>query len=316
VKKSGRIPGDFVLGAWPKNSKTPLIDNYSLKESMMKRVVLALLVLAVAGSAWAQGIVPAGVTGLWRFQNSADKLKATVGTDLVNSDPGNAAWMTGPWTMIGVPGNAGYYADGGIVQDQSWNYLSCYHGITGPNGGGAYINEYTIAVDFYAGQGWNSLYQTAWGGNSNDGDLWVDASTKTAATIGVSGIGYSTATFDATKWHRIVWSVDNGNFFKAYIDGDLYLDGAGQAIDGRFSLELDRFNLFADDSWEDAWCMAGTVAVWDRALTTPEIAQMGGWIGGAATPTELMVVPEPSSFILLAVGLLALVGVRMRKNRA
>jgi len=60
-------------------------------------------------------------------------------------------------------------------------------------------------------------------------------------------------TFDTNKWHRIVWSVDNGNFFRVYVDGTNYLDGAGQAVDGRFSLYPDRFNLFADNDWQDAW---------------------------------------------------------------
>jgi hypothetical protein len=257
------------------------------------RIIAAsvLVLLAAAGSVWAQGEqpnVPRGLTGLWRFQESAHKLSATIGRDLVNSNPDNANWMSGPWTMLGVPGNAGLYSDGGIIQDRSWDYLSCYHGISGPNGGGIYINQYSIAIDYYADAGWNSLYQTAWNGNANDGDLWIDARTRTAATIGVGDVGYSTMTFNAKTWHRIVLSVSNGNFFRAYVDGTLFLDGAGQEIDGRFSLELDRFNLFADDNWEDAWGLVGTVGVWGRALSSEEVAQMGGWNGYSPTPTELI----------------------------
>lgn len=264
--------------------------------------VAVLLGAAVATA----GDVPSGVTGLWRFQTSADKLKATVGTDLTSSHPENSGWMPGPWTVI-EPG----LSDGGIVQERAWDYLTAYHGIAGPNGGGSYINEYTIAIDYKADPGWNSLYQTAWNGNANDGDLWINASNHTAATIGVGAIGYSAATFDASRWHRIVWSVDNGNFFRAYVDGVLFLDGAGQDIDGRFSLELDRFHLFADDNWEDAWGLVGTAAVWNRALTSDEIAGMGGWIGGANEPTPLTI-PEPATLGLLALGGLVL----SRRRRA
>lgn len=261
----------------------------------MKKLVVSMLVLALAGSAFAAlgDVSSVGLTGLWRFQSSTNKLAATVGTDMVNSNVDNAGWMTGPWTII-EPG----MNDGGIVQDRSWDYLSCYHGI-GANGGGDYVNEYTIAMDVYTGgANWYSLYQTAWGGNANDGDMWVTPT----GTIGNGDTGYSTLTMDNTKWHRIVLSVDNGNFFRAYVDGVLFLDAAGQSVDGRFSLELDRFNLFADNSWEDSWILCGTVAVWDRALTTAEAGDMGGWISGSATPTPLTIVPEPATMAILALG--------------
>jgi hypothetical protein len=104
----------------------------------------------------------------------------------------------------------------------------------------------------------------------------------------VDAVGFSTMTFDASKWHRIVWSVDNGNFFRVYIDGTNYLDGLAQAVDGRFALYPDRFNLFADNNWRDKWGYVGTVAAWNRALTTEEIAGMGGWTGTNDTPTPLL----------------------------
>ncbi len=59
-------------------------------------VVLAGCVLVMAGIASAAGYVPAGVTGLWRFQDSANKLSATLGTDLVTSNPDNSGWFSGP----------------------------------------------------------------------------------------------------------------------------------------------------------------------------------------------------------------------------
>jgi len=278
----------------------------------MKRAVLLLLVLLVSSSALAQGIVPDGITGLWRFQNSADKLKATIGVDLTTSNASNSGWMTGPWTTIGYMGDPLYYSDGGIVQERAWDYLTVNPSFTA-NGGGSYVNEYTVAIDYVQTSGldqWNSLFQTDWNGNGSDGELFTDG----AGHIGIGTAGYSTLTYDASKWHRIVLSVDNDDFFRVYVDGTLFLDGAGQGVDGRFSLYPDRFHLFADNSWEDQWGLVGTVMTWNRALTTPEIAQMGGWIDGAATPTALTMIPEPGMATMLLLGAIGMLATRTRRR--
>lgn len=265
-----------------------------MRTSIWTVSIVALLVAAGIANA---ANVPAGVTGLWRFQNSEEKLKATVGVDLVSSHLDNSAWFSGPWTVID-PG----LSDGGVVQERSWDYLTVNPSFPAEgNGGGSYINEYTVAIDYVQTSGptaYNSLFQTADTGNGNDGDLFTDG----AGHIGIGDIGYSTLTYDASKWHRIMWSVDNGSFFRVYVDGVLFLDGAGQSVDGRFSLYPDHFHLFADDSWEDQWGLVGTVATWNRALSSAEVAGMGGWIDGAATPTEL-VIPEPATLALLLSGL-------------
>lgn len=269
------------------------------------RIVSVSAVLAAAGFVHAQN-VPAGVTGLWRFQTSADKLKATVGTDLTTSHPDNSAWFAGSTTVI-KPG----MSDNGVVQERSWDYLTATHGIS-PNGGGSYVNEYTVAIDYlqtneaalWNGNYYNSLFQTSQT-NSNDGDLFIKGPSRAESVIGVGDTGYSTQTFDASQWHRIMWSVDNSNFFRVYVDGTLFLDAPGQGVDGRFSLDP-TFLLFADNDWEDAWGLVATAAVWDHALTSAEVAGMG-------STTTPLIAPEPASMSLLLVlgGLLGLT----RRNR-
>jgi hypothetical protein len=266
----------------------------------MKKLGLAVAALVVAGLAQAQPNVPGGLTGLWRFQNSANYGAATFGNDITFSTT-YGTLFSGPWTDIGTEALHTIYSDGSVFQEQSWNYMSVNPGFTA-NGGGSYVNQYTIAIDYRQTQvGWNSLFQTAWGGNDNDGDLWLAPD----GTIGVGAVGYSTMTLDPAAWHRIVWSVDNGSFFRVYVDGVLFLNGISQSVDGRFSLYTDRFNLFADDSWEDMWGLVGTVATWNRALNGAEVAGMGGWVGGSTTPTPL-IIPEPTTISLLALGGLAL----------
>ena len=202
----------------------------------MKKIIVCLLVLAVAGAASATVNVPAGYTGLWRFATSATKLNATVGTALTTSDPGNSAWFSGPWTDIGVEAWHTMYSDGGCVQERSWDYLTCTHGIA-PNGGGDYVNQYTIMMDYVQTSGldqWNSLYQTG-SPHGNDGDLFTDG----AGHIGIGSVedgepGYSSLTYDASTWHRIVLSVDNSSFFRVYVDGALFVDGPGQGVTADF----------------------------------------------------------------------------------
>ncbi|HOW70318.1 MAG TPA: PEP-CTERM sorting domain-containing protein [Phycisphaerae bacterium] len=257
------------------------------------RIVSVMAVLVAAGVA-AAGNVPAGVTGLWRFQTSEDKLKATVGTDLTTSNPENSTWMLGPMVVI-EPG----MSDAGVVQEMSYHYLTVTHNI-GANGGGSYVNQYTVAVDYlqttetalWNGHYYNSLFQTNMS-NSNDGDLFIRGPSRTQSVIGTADTGYSTLTFDSSQWHRIVWSVDNSSFFRVYVDGVMYLDGPAQGVDGRFSLDP-IFLLFADNDWEDAWGLVATAAVWNRALTTGEIAGMG-------STTTPLIVPEPAAMSLLLV---------------
>ena len=56
--------------------------------------------------------------GTMALQNSADKLKATIGTDIVNSNPDNGAFWLGPWTDVGVESRT-RYSDGGVIQDRA-----------------------------------------------------------------------------------------------------------------------------------------------------------------------------------------------------
>jgi len=281
---------------------------------MMKKIIVLMLAVLVAAGSVSFAVtanVPSGVTGLWTFATSADKLKATVGVDLQTSNPGNSYFYTTAWSHIGTTANPEQWTNNGCVQERSWDYLTVnpsFHA----NGGGDYVNQYTVAIDYIqttgVGDSWNSLFQTAWGGNDNDGDLFIAPD----GTIGIGDVGYSSMAFDPGQWHRIMWSVDNGDadgvggFFRVYVDGVLFLDGAGQGMDGRMSLYPDQFELFADNDWEDQWGLVSTVATWDHALTSSQIAAMGD------VTTPLIATPEPATMSLLALGGLALLRRRSR----
>lgn len=295
------------------DTKSVIIENQTIKEKTMKKIALSLAVLTVAGIAGAAN-VPSGLTGLWLFSSSADRFSPTIGSSAIYSyegDSGNSTWFGSPITQIGTASDPNLYTDSGAIQDRSWDYLQVTDGIA-PNGGGSYVNQYTVMIDYVQTQTgpYNSLFQTASGPWDNDGDLWITGG-GAGSTIGSGDLGYSTSTFDASQWHRIVWSVDNNSFFRVYVDGTLYLDSAAQGVDGRYSLNP-TFYLSADNNWEDLWGEFGTVAVWDHALTSSEVSAMGGWTGGS-TPTALVIVPEPATLSFMAFGVLALA--MLRKNR-
>jgi hypothetical protein len=48
--------------------------------------------------------------------------------------------------------------------------------------------------------------------------------------------------------------------------------------------------------------LVGTIAVWNRALGSAEVADLGGWLNGSATPTPLIIIPEPMTLAVLALG--------------
>jgi hypothetical protein len=303
------------------DSRPVIVKHQILKEKAMKKIVSGLAVLAVAGMASAQVNVPSGLTGLWQFASSTTELNGTIGPNLLALNEGT--WFFGPYTQVGTVAVPDLYWDQGVVQTFTGGYVHVPDGIA-PNGGGSYVNNYTIMMDYQqttetpAGDPYNSLFQTASTPTANDGDLWIQnysdgtTSSRVGSIIGSGDLGYSSLTFDASQWHRIVWSVDNSSFFRVYIDGTLYLDSAGQGIDGRYSLNPD-FYLLADDTSEVAWGLLNTVAVWDHALSGSEVNAMGGWIGGAQTPTALIMVPEPATMSFMAFGVLAMV--LLRRNR-
>lgn len=276
-------------------------------------VALAICLFAPSGVASAASNVPSGITGLWRFEeedaNTGDAtMKATIGTDLVNSTPGdNGNWFTAPSIQIGTMADPSLYQDSGVAQIRSFDYLTATHGIA-PNGGGTYVNEYTFLWDYRQTSGvgnWNSFYQTAADAHANDGDLWTNPSGQ----VGVGDAGYSTLTYDPGQWNRIVLSVDNGNFFRVYVNGTLFLDGTPQAVDGRFSLEP-FVHLLVDDNFEDQWGLLGTFMAWDHALTSDEVVAMGGWEEDQSTgtgnpfPTPMVLpIPEPASLALIGFGM-------------
>lgn len=225
---------------------------------MRKNLLFSLIMLFVAVAANAQ--LP-DKAGWWKFDDAADMLKA---------ETGEALELTG--TQLSVPGPA----DGNLAtQIGLGSYLSVAHGMAA-NLGGTYVNEYSLMIDFSVPEGniWHSFFQTT-KANDDDADLFTRASDN---AVGTSATGYSDRKIEAETWYRLVVTVKNGEFFKVYLNGGLWLDGSVQELDGRWSL-TDTLQVFADNDGDDGVINCAELAIWDAALTGAEVLQLGNAAG-------------------------------------
>lgn len=160
-----------------------------------------------------------------------------------------------------------------------------------PNGGGAYLNAYTIGYDikFTNASGYAALFQTNQN-NSNDSDLFRNRS----GGLGISGVYDGTILSD--KWYRLMFSFDLANkTLDKYIDGtQVGHQTLPDGLDGRWSLDP-TFIILADNDGETNAGSLSRFYFEDRALNASEIGKFGG-----------ANVPEPSSLALLACGALPL----------
>jgi hypothetical protein len=224
----------------------------------------------LATPAYSTAIVPASwpsLRGLWKFDNTASPLVATVGTNLT---------LAGTHTTI-----AGYSGTDNAVRIGPGSNYSVLHGMPGNGGSATLVNQYTILVDFRVGSlgSWKTFYQTN-NTNSNDADLWVRDSD---GMIGVGDADYSIEGAIPNVWHRMILSVNNGSFFKIYLDGRVILNGTTQAVNGRFSLDP-RTYFMSDNNGEDGLIDVSTIALFNSALTQTEVESLGrctcnNWIG-------------------------------------
>jgi hypothetical protein len=204
--------------------------------------------------------------GSWDFENPQDLLQATVGQALT---------LHGSHSSIAGPRAADRAVRIGVG---SW--YECTHRIasTGP---GVYVNQYSLLVDFRipALGPWYCFFQTQ-PANTNDGDCFVRAGD---GALGVGQTGYSADPIEAARWYRLIVAVDNSQgVYRLYLDGELWLDGKPQPVDGRFSLDS-QLLLFADENGEDGAIDVARVAIYDTCLAAGEAAVLGGVYPGDVT---------------------------------
>ena len=196
---------------------------------------------------------PVFVTGQWDFLG--DNLAATYGNDLQYGDATVQSDTTfGTTTSFGIPDINGTPTTvmHFTPSTAQWFGYQMYHGAA-PNGGGSYVNQYTLIFDLYypanSDGTWRSLWQTDTSDNS-DGDLFVG----TSDGLGISSV-YD-GTISAGAWHRIAAAFDltgpGSPVLAKFVDGvKVGNQTLGAGIDGRWS--LDPYALvFADNDGDVA----------------------------------------------------------------
>ncbi len=199
--------------------------------------------------------------GYWKFQNASNPLKATVGNDLLLSG-----------THQVVNGASKYDT---AIRIGIGSYYKCKHNIQ-PNGGGDSVNRYTLMFDFkiLSLTKWHTFFQTDTN-NLNDGECFIrPGGGSNPGRIGTATTGYSSDSVLPNKWYRLMISVNLGNYYRYYLNGQLILEGNNQDIDDRFALNP-YFLLFADNNQEDDTIDIASVAVFDTCLSSADILKIG-----------------------------------------
>lgn len=268
-----------------------------------KAVFLAIFGLLLGSGADA---IAQRVTGQWQFNGNFD---AEVGT---------AATPNGTWEfttdLIG-----GEIAQ--VARFTANSYLILPHGAA-PNGGGQYVNQYSVIMDvkFPAGP-WVSLTQTNTS-NANDGDWFI----REDGGMGISG-NYTDEgnplRFQRDTWQRIALVIDcttprssgndlNTTLYRSYINGALQnvvQSPGGWGRDGRHSLDP-VILLFADNDGETLPGWVNSVQFRDYAMSPEEIRALGG-----PTAAGIGAVPEPGAIALLtAMSISGVVWARRRRK--
>jgi len=235
----------------------------------MKKTLLSLVaILAFVGFANAQ--VPARA-GWWKFDDISDLVKAEVGQPLVS---------TGNFTSVNGPSSANL-----AVEVPVGSYFALTHGIAA-NGGGTLVNEYSIQWDFTipATETWYAFMETD-AITSDDADLFIAASEnggigRIPNSIGSGSLFYTANTVTSDTWYRMVISVKNGEFFKVYINGELWPINAEtpgsltQDVDGRYGLAPIIY-IFQDGDGDDGKLKCSELCIWDVALTPEQVLLLG-----------------------------------------
>lgn len=265
---------------------------------MLRRTLVTLSMACVGGSALA--VIPVSA---YDFNNTLSPFisgNANVG-DLAVRNGGSPSSAGSPTYLNATVGSTNKM----VLDVPNSTFVRALHGI-GANGGGFYVNQFSILMDLKfnrTSEGWASLFNTS-ADNGNDGDSFVQWG------VGVGTAGNYGGAIPNNEWFRLVLTVDNqvaGTTVKYFVNGSLVhtASGIGGGIDSRWTLyshddgdsDADWVDILADNDGDTTPSQLSQLAFYDSVLSDADVAGLGP-VGSA--------VPEPATFAVLGLGVLAL----------
>ena len=227
------------------------------------------------------GDKPLKVTGQWDF---SDGLKATVGQNLrFNDAVSESDTKFGTTTSFEIPEIGGKTAEVMFVPEGSQVGYLMNHGIA-PNGGGRYVNRYTLIMDVLqvGGGGASAIIQASPTKNPGDATFFWQGGNMGQGGGGYNGEGTfypwiegETPVEDA--WHRIAFAVDlaDEKVITKWVDGVLQDEWVPQSTDHiRRSMEPEVI-LFYDVDERSPWYV-NSIQILDGKLSNEEMEALGG----------------------------------------
>jgi hypothetical protein len=254
----------------------------------------------------------------WTF-NSGDLSTSLGNGTMAYADAQTSGLTTFGTTGGGVPnigGNAASFIHVPVMPNIGNGYLLSFNN-TGPNGGGSYVNQYTLIYDLLSpgAPNWTALFNTNPGNPSgNDADFYI-ASDR---SVGIGSIYSSAGQIASDTWYRIAFVADlSAGTMTYYVNGTQVATGSqgGSGLDGRWSL-LSNLDAGADLLLFNEGDTSGnythelyinSVAFVDSAMTSGQVSALGG-----PNAAGILAVPEPTTLSLVGLGLLA--GAALRKR--
>jgi len=190
-----------------------------------------------SGGAYLTVFVPI-VTGQWDFDFG--DLRATVGAELEYLADTATITMFPGMTIIGHPAQVMGFGSNSINQ-------GCYlrHGAK-PNGGGQFVNQYTLLLDVMypatSSDEWRALFQTdPFNHVGNEADYLVGDLGALPASNGIGADGQFNGPLAPDTWYRLAFAVDltapAGQQLTKYVNGvNVGSQSLSGGVDGRYAL--------------------------------------------------------------------------------